>query len=249
MTGTKSPVDFRSSKPQSSAPSLSRYQGFETVTIDRREIKNAPYNPRTIDRPAKAKLLKSLKRVKLVQPLVWNVRTKNLVGGHQRLSVLDDLEGTQAYSLTVAQIDVDDKAEREINIALNNPSIQGAWDEELLEKLVREAEEAGEALAAEIMGFDETELRSLVGAEIFGGLDNAATAKDKETLDKISGAKERSREREAVDNDANHYLVIVFLTTSRMNAFRSALRIPCDEQYIDAEKLITAAGIAINEQD
>lgn len=246
MTGKKSRQDSPSSTQPSSELKLSKFQGFETITIDRRKIKNAPYNPRTIDKQARAKLLKSLKKIKLVQPVVWNVRTGNLVGGHQRLSVLDDLEGSQEYLLTVARVDVDDKTEREINIALNNQSIQGAWDEELLENLLKESEALGAALEAELMGFDDTELKSLLGQEIFGGLDHTATTKDKEVLDKIAGAKERSREKEATDNDANHYLVVVFTTTGRMNAFRRALKLPADEQYVDGEKMAAAAGVNLD---
>ena len=246
MTGKKSSDDSPSSKPQSSELKLSKFQGWEPSTIDRREIKNAPYNPRTIDRAARAKLVKSLKKLKLVEPLVWNARTGYLVGGHQRISVLDELEGRQDYLLTVSRIDVDDKTERELNVALNNQSIQGAWDQELLEQMLRDAEQAGAALEAELMGFDATELKTLLGEEIFGGLDHEAASKDKETLDKIAGAKQRSREQEATDNDANHYLVVVFATTSEMNAFRRACKLPADEQYIDGMKLAASLGVVVN---
>lgn len=69
----------------------------------------APANPRTISDDARRKLRDNLKRVGLLQPLVWNRRSGNLVSGHQRLSQMDDLMGTANYHLTVAVVDLDDK--------------------------------------------------------------------------------------------------------------------------------------------
>src|SRR5688572_26248431 len=110
----------RTAKPPLSEPSLSRYQKFEAVTISRAEIKNAPYNPRKITEHARQKLKAKIKASGLVMTLVWNRRTGNLVGGHQRISILDELEKSQNYLLTVSAIDVDDKQEKELNLFLNN---------------------------------------------------------------------------------------------------------------------------------
>jgi len=60
---------------------ISKYQKFEAVTIHRSEIKNADYNPRKIADHAQKGLRKSLKQNGLVETLVWNKRTGNLVGG------------------------------------------------------------------------------------------------------------------------------------------------------------------------
>jgi hypothetical protein len=48
----------------------------------------APYNPRTISSEALAGLRGSVERFGLVEPVVWNRRTGRVVGGHQRLKVL-----------------------------------------------------------------------------------------------------------------------------------------------------------------
>ena len=74
--------------------SISKFQKFEMATINRAEIKNAAYNPRTITDEARKRLKHTLKdkQIGLVQPLIWNKRNGNLVGGHQRLSIIDDLE-------------------------------------------------------------------------------------------------------------------------------------------------------------
>ena len=70
----------------------SKYQAYETETISRDQIKNAPYNPRIMDDGAKKRLKKNIARHGLVSALTWNKRTGNLVGGHQRLEQLDALE-------------------------------------------------------------------------------------------------------------------------------------------------------------
>lgn len=138
------------------------------VTIDRRKIKNAPYNPRTISPAQRRKLAASLKRFKLVEPLVWNVRTGNLVGGHQRLSVIDDIEGTDEYSLTVARINVDDATEKALNIALNNPEAQGQYDLDLLADTIASIHETSPTLIQDA-GFDVSNLSMMFGDSFLTG--------------------------------------------------------------------------------
>ncbi len=119
-----------------------KYQKFDMVTISRAEIKNADYNPRMISNQAKARLKRGIEENGLVQPLVWNRRTGNLVGGHQRLSILDDLEPAGDFELTVAAIDVPEAQEKRINVLLNNDSTMGHWDERrLLDLFAHESSE------------------------------------------------------------------------------------------------------------
>ena len=87
---------------------VSKYQGFEPCKVHRSALKNAPYNPRSMDDEARKKLRKQLKTHKLVEGIVWNVRTGNIVGGHQRIGIVDELERGQDYYLTVCKIDVDE---------------------------------------------------------------------------------------------------------------------------------------------
>jgi ParB-like chromosome segregation protein Spo0J len=49
------------------------------------KLHGAAYNPRTINDGAMKGLEASMDRWGLVQPIVWNKRTNNVVGGHQRL--------------------------------------------------------------------------------------------------------------------------------------------------------------------
>ncbi len=65
---------------------------IETLAVD--GINLAVYNPRKDLQPGDAdyeKLKKSILEFDMVEPLVWNKRTGNLVGGHQRLKILKEL--------------------------------------------------------------------------------------------------------------------------------------------------------------
>jgi len=121
--------------------SVSKHQKFEMMEVSRKDIKGATYNPRMISPQARNRLKKGLEKNGLVQPLIWNKRTGNLVGGHQRLGIIDDLEGSDDYSLTVAVVDVNESQEKQINVLLNNDSAQGFWDEGKLLSLFEQEQE------------------------------------------------------------------------------------------------------------
>ena len=91
------------------------------------ELKPSDYNPRTISTEALAGLSASIERFGMVQPIVWNKRTGNVVGGHQRLKVL--LEKGIAET-DVVVVDLDDNDEVALNVTLNNPTIQGEFIKE-----------------------------------------------------------------------------------------------------------------------
>jgi ParB-like chromosome segregation protein Spo0J len=167
--------------PAGSLPPLTRFQGFEAVTIDRRQIVNADYNPRQITPAQRRKLGQSIKRFKLVESLVWNVRTGNLVGGHQRISLIDDYEGKDAYSITVSKIDVDEATEKAINIALNNPEAQGQYDYELLASLVENINATSPQLVSDA-GFDPANLSQIFGDDFLVGPAADQARDDADTL-------------------------------------------------------------------
>ena len=108
---------------------LSRFQAFETRRIHRRELASAAYNPRILSEAARKKLKKNLDSdhggVGLLGPVTWNEVTGTLVGGHQRLQILDALEGTDNYLLDVAVVRLTEVQEKEQNIALNSDRPQG----------------------------------------------------------------------------------------------------------------------------
>jgi len=96
--------------------------------VHRSELTGAPYNPRTIGDRQRAALKESLRKNGLIAPLVWNRRTGNLVGGHQRMELMDSLLRTKNYTLDVAEVDMSEAEEVAANIALNNANAMGEFD-------------------------------------------------------------------------------------------------------------------------
>lgn len=95
---------------------------IETMQLD--ALLPAPYNPRAISDQAMKGLQSSVKRFGLVQPIVWNKRTKHVVGGHQRVKALVANGETEA---AVVVVDLPELEEKALNIALNNPHIEGEF--------------------------------------------------------------------------------------------------------------------------
>lgn len=141
---------------------MSRFQKFSAETIHRKKISGVSWNPRTITPAQRRKLKRSIEKFGLSETLIWNRRTGNLVGGHQRLSLLDELEGTDDYSLTVSVVDLDDATERALNVALNNPEAQGAYDLDLLANVVGGLLDTSPALVQDA-GLDRSSLAMLFG--------------------------------------------------------------------------------------
>lgn len=127
-------------------------------TIPISEIQRAKYNPRKPLKPgdpAYDKLKKAVATFGLVEPLVWNSRTKNLVGGHQRLSVLEERGDTQ---VEVSVVDLSERDEKALNLALNKHS--GEWDFASLADMLQELD-AGD-MDMEVTGFSADELEKLM---------------------------------------------------------------------------------------
>jgi DNA modification methylase len=114
------------------------------------ELKPAAYNPRTIKPKALAGLQNSMQEFGDISGVVFNVRSGNLVGGHQRTKILNSINdgevtktpffdetGTVAQGYIITQegtrfnyreVDWDEIKERTANIEANNKHIGGEWD-------------------------------------------------------------------------------------------------------------------------
>lgn len=107
---------------------------IESTLIDTLNV--AKYNPRKDLKSTDAEYIKlknSIEHFGYVDPVIVNKRTMTVVGGHQRLKVLKDL----GYkNIDVVYVDLDEKDEKALNIALNK--ISGDWDAEKLEDLLRD---------------------------------------------------------------------------------------------------------------
>ncbi|MEK5318146.1 site-specific DNA-methyltransferase [Paenibacillus sp. FSL L8-0644] len=122
------------------------------------QINAAAYNPRDDLQPGDPeyeKLKASIESFGYVEPIVWNVRTGNMVGGHQRYKIMvNELGHTE---LTVSVVDLDDQQEKLLNLALNK--VGGSWDDEALYRLLDDLQVSGANLA--LSGFDLEEFEDL----------------------------------------------------------------------------------------
>ena len=139
------------------------------MEIQKKKIKDlipADYNPRKDLKPADEeyeKLKKSIETFGYVEPVIWNKKTGRVVGGHQRLKVLEDL-GHKEIDCVV--IDMDDTKEKALNIALNK--ISGDWDKDKLMLLITDLE--GADFDVSLTGFDLPELDDLFKDSLSDGI-------------------------------------------------------------------------------
>lgn len=132
------------------------------------ELSPADYNPRKDLKPGDAdyeKLKRSLSEFGYVEPVIWNQTTRQVVGGHQRLKVLADL-GYESVDCVV--VELDETREKALNIALNK--ISGDWDESKLALLIADLDASD--FDAELTGFGEAEIQSLIGSLDDGSIED-----------------------------------------------------------------------------
>jgi hypothetical protein len=105
-----------------------------------RDIVPADYNPRKISKKAKAGLTASLDRFGYLQDIIVNIRDgKNtIVGGHKRLESLGPAPDEEIECTTV---DLSEKEEKVLNVALNSRHISGEFDTEMLEELLSDIQD------------------------------------------------------------------------------------------------------------
>ena len=224
----------------------SKFQSFDTETINRKDIKNAPYNPRIMDKEAKKRLRKSIRENGLVSALTWNKRTGNLVGGHQRIEQLDALEKSEDYELTVCVIDVDEREEAKLNVQLNNPSMQGDWD---LDKLGMMAEEFDLDMTSDL-GFTDLDVDLMFeGDDRFSKLfDTQESENMRGELEKVKDARAQGVERLKEKNGIDWYTVVVFENEEDRDTFMKEISVPKYEQYVTADQVRRLEGRNTSEQ-
>lgn len=150
---------------------------MEIRTLKAAEIKAAEYNPRRDLQPEDAeyeKLRRSILTYGMIIPVVWNKRTNRVVGGHQRLTVLEN-EGETEVDVSV--VDLDETQERQLNVALNK--IEGGWDEEKLAALLAELGDD-----APLTGFTQAEIDSLTN-DIDGLIDGETVDEELRAIEEL----------------------------------------------------------------
>lgn len=114
-------------------------------------LREAEYNPRRLTVKQEADLTKSLKKFKLLDPIIVNQfkgRENVVISGHQRLKVAKKL----GYSkVPVVYVNLNPQKEKELNLTMNK--VQGEWDFELLKQFNIET--------LLDVGFDDSELSQI----------------------------------------------------------------------------------------
>jgi hypothetical protein len=131
---------------------------LEVRVLPLSQLRPAPYNPRKPVQPGSPvwrKLEQSLREFGLVEPLVYNLTTGHIVGGHLRLAILKHL-GVKQVPVSVVQLDP--PQEKALNVVLNNREAQGSFDPHRLGELLSELADLPEL---ELTGFGPETLAAL----------------------------------------------------------------------------------------
>jgi len=111
-----------------------KYPRIETRKIV--ELAPNEKNPRKISSEQLARLQKSLEQLGNLSPITFNVRTRRVVAGHQRLKCLAQMGRTETECWCV---DLPEEKEATALLALNNHA--GEWDESSLALMLDELDD------------------------------------------------------------------------------------------------------------
>lgn len=176
-----------------------KHQTFDIVEMHRTELKKSPYNPRQIKPTNRSRLKKGLQKHGLVEPLIYNKRTGNLVSGHQRLSILDDLEKTEDYTLQVSVIDVSEDREMALNLLLNNRSAQGEDNLIMLQNVFEEL--LSNDVNVEDAGYTTTDMQQMFPDIFLTGEAADQLEAEREIVDQLDEMAEVGKEYEGQFRD------------------------------------------------
>jgi hypothetical protein len=167
---------------------------------------------------------------------VWNERTGNIVGGHQRISQIDSLAQTNNYELTVARIDVDENREKELNLLLNNDNAMGDFNMEMLADLVKTPD-----LVLDGTGFDHADLFRLFGdTPILARNDNLDAL-----AERVRAAQERYdtvKKDNKQNNSSEFYVVVVFRDGDQCGRFLELAELD-DNRFQSGETIAAKLGL------
>ena len=136
---------------------MSNQPTMEIKELPLKELKPAAYNPRKkLKKGDKEyeKIKQSLLKFGYVDPIIVS-EDLTVIGGHQRLTVLKDLDYETAKCVIV---DLPKEDEKALNIALNK--ITGQWDEVLLADLLLDLQESDFNL--DLTGFEPPEIDDIL---------------------------------------------------------------------------------------
>ena len=187
----------------------------------RSQITLAAYNPRKISDTARKQLKANLKRVGLMGGIVWNEDTGNLVSGHQKVSIMDEVNRYNLqthendYKLNVEVVHLDLKTEKEQNLFMNNKAVQGEFDDDLLIQMLDgiEFENAGfDSFDMELLGIGISAVAEEVSKNDFTEIADETlqwrketVVKDNKQLAKVDAETREAEENKKIDRSTDFY--------------------------------------------
>lgn len=158
---------------------------MEIVKLPIEKLNAASYNPRIDLKPGDKdyeKLKKSILTFGYIDPIIVNKRGHVVVGGHQRLKILQAM-GHKTVEVSLVDLPLDQ--EKALNIALNKTG--GDWDLPKLQDLLAELQQTN--LDIELTGFDDLEIEELL-ASVLG--DEEADPPKKQAVEDDFDAEEEA---------------------------------------------------------
>jgi ParB-like chromosome segregation protein Spo0J len=131
-------------------------QDLQIVPTPIGELRPDPANPRRISDQEMESLTRSIRQFGLVAPIIARKEDKVVIGGHQRLLAARRLGLKQ---VPVLFLDLSQEQAKLLNLALNR--ISGAWDQELLGRLLAELKEVPD-VDLSLAGFSDDELKKFL---------------------------------------------------------------------------------------
>jgi len=219
---------------------LSKYIKSESIELSRSAIRFADYNPRKLSDESRKTLKRGIKKFGLVGGIVVNRRTGlTVVSGHQRLSVMDDLQKfpDNDYCIRVDVIDVDEKQEKELNILMNNPNAQGSWDFDTLAQIVPDIDWKDAGLTDADLNMIGVDYLLQTKEESSEAADKAAKQLERATkVAHMKGVKQQVKEnaqKQAENMDA--YVMLSFDTFEAKAAFMARFGYDPDMKFVKGE--------------
>ncbi len=174
------------------------------MELEIKDINPAKYNPRTINEISRRALKNSMDRFRDISGIIYNKRTKTLIGGHHRWDELkekygdlkvtylkdefftiDDQVNGEFTGYLMRVVDWDKSEEKVANVTANSHTVAGEWDLEVLPTLMEEIYEYDNSLKEDL---------NLGKLELDLGIQFSEWESDIEAIDKIK-AENSDREK------------------------------------------------------
>lgn len=220
-----------------------KFQSGSAETVWRSSIKEHPLNPRKISEAAKKKLIKSIKEVGVLDMPIVNKSTGRIVGGHQRIHAMDylgkyqiDSEGQTKndYELVVSLVELTEEQEAAALVRLNNTSMQGQFDGELLIELGEQYGVTSDSFMMDALDFSYYTGQDVKLDEFSG---DAEATETQHKLQEVKAARSEMNAKQAIHNNGDWYVTVVCRDADEKHKLLKSLNLPKGESFISPAEI------------